>query len=82
MGGLKATPERIAALICRYAPGETIEVHAFRRDELMTFHVTLAAPPADTCYFTLDSAPPPDVGGTAQRMAARLSYSVTAGLSV
>jgi len=28
-------------------------VHAFRRDELMQFMVTLAAAPADTCVLTL-----------------------------
>ena len=57
IGGLKATPERIACdCSTRYAPGETVEVHAFRRDELMAFRVTLDAAPADTCYLTLDSA--------------------------
>ena len=57
--GLKATPERIASTLARYAPGETVEVHAFRRDELMRFVVTLDAAPDDTCYLTLDSAPSP-----------------------
>jgi predicted metalloprotease with PDZ domain len=57
--GLKATPERIASTLARYAPGETIEVHAFRRDELMRFAVVLDAAPDDTCYLTLDSAPSP-----------------------
>jgi predicted metalloprotease with PDZ domain len=54
--GLKATPERIASTLARYAPGETVEVHAFRRDELQRFVVTLDAPPDDTCYLTLDAA--------------------------
>lgn len=57
IGGLRATPERLAAVLTRYAPGETVPVAAFRRDELMTFDVTLAAAPADTCYLTLQ----PDV---------------------
>jgi predicted metalloprotease with PDZ domain len=57
VGGLKATPERIATLLARYAPGEAVDVHAFRRDELMSFRVTLAQSPADTCYLTLDPAP-------------------------
>jgi predicted metalloprotease with PDZ domain len=60
VAGLKATPERIATLLARYAPGETIDVHAFRRDELMAFRVTLAPAPADTCYLTLDSSPAPE----------------------
>ena len=58
--GLKATPERIASTLARYAPGETVEVHAFRRDELQRFVVTLEAAPEDTCYLTLDSAPSPE----------------------
>jgi predicted metalloprotease with PDZ domain len=57
--GLKATPERIASTLARYAPGETIEVHAFRRDELARFAVTLDAAPDDTSYLTLDAAPGP-----------------------
>jgi len=61
VAGLKATPERIATLLSRCAPGETIVVHAFRRDELMTFRVTLDAAPEDTCYLTLDASPPVDV---------------------
>lgn len=51
--GLKATPERVTTTLSRYAPGEQVSVAAFRRDELMTFDVTLAEAPADTCYLTL-----------------------------
>ena len=69
--GLKATPERIASTLTRYAPGETVEIHAFRRDELARFAVTLDAAPDDTCYLTLDSAPSAAGGGAAQRVAAR-----------
>jgi predicted metalloprotease with PDZ domain len=43
IAGLKATPERIATMLSRCTLGETIEIHAFRRDELMPFKVTLAA---------------------------------------
>jgi len=57
--GLKATPERIASTLTRAAPGETVEIHAFRRDELARFVVTLDAAPDDTCYLTLDAAPSP-----------------------
>ncbi|POZ62790.1 peptidase M61 [Chromobacterium alticapitis] len=35
--------------IARYAAGDKIKLHAFRRDELMTFDVTLQAAPEDTC---------------------------------
>jgi len=61
VAGLKATPERVTTLLSRYAPGETVAVHAFRRDELMTFRVTLDAAPEDTCYLALDASPPADV---------------------
>ena len=61
VGGLKATPERLATLLSRYAPGETIDVVAFRRDELMTFRLTLDAAPDDTFYCTIDTAAPRDV---------------------
>jgi predicted metalloprotease with PDZ domain len=57
--GLKATPERINAALSRHAPGETVEVHAFRRDELRRFEVTLDAAPDDTCYLALDPTASP-----------------------
>ena len=58
LDGLKATPEHVANLLARRTPGETIEACAFRRDELMRFAVTLAAPADDTCYLTLADASP------------------------
>jgi predicted metalloprotease with PDZ domain len=41
--GLRATgnPSNLDALLCRYKVGDKVTVHAFRRDELMTFDVTL-----------------------------------------
>jgi predicted metalloprotease with PDZ domain len=44
--GLRVTPATLDQQLGRYRPGETLEVHAFRRDELMQFSVRLA-PPAD-----------------------------------
>jgi len=41
------------------APGTETVVHAFRRDELMRFEVTLGAPPEETCYLTLAESPTP-----------------------
>lgn len=64
--GLRATPEHVANVLARRTPGETIEVHSFRRDELMRFAVTLAAPPQDTCYCTLDAEPAPAVAARRQ----------------
>lgn len=54
IAGLKATPERVSAVLSRGAPGESVAVAAFRRDELLTFDVVLAAPMADTCWLSLD----------------------------
>ena len=39
--GLRVTATNLDALLGRYAVGASVEVHAFRRDELMTFRVTL-----------------------------------------
>ena len=41
--GLRATgnPSNVDALLSRYRVGDKVTVHAFRRDELMTFEVTL-----------------------------------------
>ena len=36
--------------------GETLQVHAFRRDELLATALTLDAAPLDTCWLTLDAA--------------------------
>ena len=61
VAGLKASPERIATLLTQGAPGDVVAIHAFRRDELLEVSATLAEAPPDTCYFTLDPAPPPEV---------------------
>ncbi len=59
VGGLKASPERIASVLAQRAPGETVEIHAFRRDELMTVAATLAPAPEDTCWLALAADAPP-----------------------
>ena len=51
--GIKASAEALATLLERRSPGDRVHVHAFRRDELRTFDVELAAAPLDTCYLTL-----------------------------
>jgi predicted metalloprotease with PDZ domain len=43
--GVKASDSSLKALQQRAKPNEVVQVHAFRRDELMTFTVQLAAPP-------------------------------------
>ncbi len=51
--GLRATGEGIDTLLGRHAPGDRVTVHAFRRDELLVFDVTLDAAPEDTCHLAL-----------------------------
>jgi predicted metalloprotease with PDZ domain len=42
--GLRVTGSNLDALLSRYLPGATVEVHAFRRDELRTARVKLDGP--------------------------------------
>jgi len=53
LDGLRASTEAIEALLERRSPGERIPVHAFRRDELLTFDVELMTAPNDACYLSL-----------------------------
>ena len=41
LDGLKVTGSNLDALLARYAVGDAVTLHAFRRDELMTFEATL-----------------------------------------
>ena len=52
---LKASHESLAALLDRPRDGNSLAVHAFRRDELRTFRVELEAAPLDTAYLMLDA---------------------------
>ena len=58
--GLRASSDALDRLVTRRAPGDPVEVHAFRRDELFTARVTLAAAPLDTCWLALADAADPD----------------------
>jgi predicted metalloprotease with PDZ domain len=53
--GLRASADVISSMLARRRPGDTIAVHAFRRDELFVAGVTLAEPPLDTCWLTLEA---------------------------
>ncbi|GGZ02475.1 M61 family metallopeptidase [Pseudoduganella plicata] len=61
--GLRVTgnPSNLETLLGRYKVGETIEVHAFRRDELMTFAVQLLGERVPTVTLAIDSARKLDV---------------------
>ncbi len=64
---IKATSDAVAAVLTRGTPGSVVRVHAFRRDELITADITLAAAPCDTCVLTL--APSPSANALARRQA-------------
>jgi len=50
--GLRPGEAGLEASLAKRRPGERIAVHAFRRDELLSFEATLARPAADTCVLT------------------------------
>jgi predicted metalloprotease with PDZ domain len=52
--GLRVTPENFDTMLGRQRPGETVPVHAFRRDELHVLDVTLAAAKADDWTLTVN----------------------------
>jgi len=58
--GLRASGDALDALATTRRPGDRLLVHAFRRDELMTFDVTLGAAPLDSAWLELDGEAPAD----------------------
>jgi predicted metalloprotease with PDZ domain len=67
LDGLRVTAASFEQAVNSQKPGSTIEVHAFRRDELMQFRVKPKAPVRDTCVLTLQ--PNPGAGALALRNA-------------
>jgi predicted metalloprotease with PDZ domain len=59
LDGLKATAETFAALAMRRAPGESVDVHAFRDGVLQTHVVELGPAPRDTAWLTLRESTQP-----------------------
>ena len=49
LDGLRVTPGNLDTMLARRQAGDTVTVHAFRRDELMQFSVRLDPPPAEDC---------------------------------
>jgi predicted metalloprotease with PDZ domain len=66
IGGLRVTAANLDARLARYAAGDTVEVMAFRRDELMRFDVTLARQPPFAYALRPDAHAP----GSAHRLRA------------
>ena len=56
LGGVRASTDGLDTLLERRAAGTLVTVHAFRRDELMTFDVELAPAPLDTAALTVNDA--------------------------
>ncbi|RPH42779.1 MAG: M61 family peptidase [Burkholderiales bacterium] len=54
--GLRIDEKALKALLSRRKPGDTVEVHAFRRDELMRFAVVLDAPAPSEASLTASTA--------------------------
>jgi predicted metalloprotease with PDZ domain len=69
INGLRASGGKLDGLLTRYRPGDTVEVLAFRRDELMRFDVRLAlqAPPR----YTLERVAEPAQVPSGRRAGAR-----------
>jgi predicted metalloprotease with PDZ domain len=59
--GIRATPDAMERALQARRVGDRVEIHAFRRDELMTFQVMLESAPNDTCWLTLASDAPANV---------------------
>ena len=53
--GLRITPAMLDQQLARHKAGDTIQVHAFRRDELMQFDVRLDPPAADKAKLSCSS---------------------------
>jgi len=50
---IRTSAEQLEKYIASVSPGSTIEVHAFRRDELMVFNLKPETAPKDTCRLCL-----------------------------
>src|SRR5262249_32689791 len=52
VGGVRVGRGGLDATLAKRRAGETVTLHAFRRDELLEFRVRLQAAPADTCVLS------------------------------
>ena len=63
VGGIRASTENLPQLLSRVPSGQSVAIHAFRRDELLAFEVRPEPAPTDTCDLwlvaasTVDAAP-------------------------
>lgn len=54
--GIRVSGRNLEAKLQSYTAGDTVTVHAFRRDELLEVQTTLRPALADTCYMTINDA--------------------------
>ncbi|CBL46997.1 Peptidase M61 [gamma proteobacterium HdN1] len=54
INGIKTDVGRIESQLARFAAGERVSVHAFRRDELFCVELELQRAPKDTCYLQVE----------------------------
>ncbi len=54
INNLKANKDNIYTLLQAFNANDTVLCHVFRRDELMTFQITLGNAIEDACYFEID----------------------------
>ena len=57
INGLRVTAGNLDALLAHYRVGDSVEIHAFRRDELHSFKVILQAAQPKTCVLEKQDAP-------------------------
>ncbi|ATE59949.1 M61 family metallopeptidase [Thauera sinica] len=65
LDGLRVSASNLDPILARHAAGDEVDIHAFRRDELMRFRVELAGQPADSV--TLKLVPRPSAGAAQLR---------------
>ncbi len=70
--GLRVTADNIDKRLARYLPGDNIDVHAFRRDELMAFRLQVGAQPPPKFLLKADPKPPRHAAALRRRHAATL----------
>ncbi|MCC7257020.1 MAG: M61 family metallopeptidase [Gammaproteobacteria bacterium] len=58
VAGIRADAESFDAQVARLEPGRAVELHLFRRDEMLVLTIVPAEAPRDTCYLTLDTDAP------------------------
>jgi predicted metalloprotease with PDZ domain len=51
--GLRVNGTNLEKLLATRQAGQRVQIHAFRRDELMQFDVELSAAPRDTCFLNV-----------------------------